>query len=156
VAIAVRAFRLPEADAEDVVQEVFARADERLGDLRSDDAFRPWLGQSARRLCIDHLSRGEARGLDGRADRRGRRRRDPRSPRRGADRALGARGSPRPLPGRARPLLVRDESYEAIGVALTIPSGTIASRISRCLGKLRGLLAEPASAPASVPQGAGA
>ena len=34
----------------------------------------------------------------------------------------------------------RDESYRAIGEALAIPAGTIASRISRCLGRLRGEL----------------
>jgi DNA-directed RNA polymerase specialized sigma24 family protein len=33
---------------------------------------------------------------------------------------------------------VRDESYQAIGVALGIPPGTIASRISRALDALRG------------------
>ena len=31
----------------------------------------------------------------------------------------------------------RDQTYEVIGVELSIPPGTIASRISRCLGKLR-------------------
>ena len=31
----------------------------------------------------------------------------------------------------------RDESYRTIGDALHLPSGTIASRISRCLSKLR-------------------
>ena len=31
----------------------------------------------------------------------------------------------------------RDESYRTIGDALDIPAGTIASRISRCLGHLR-------------------
>src|SRR5690242_9053264 len=31
----------------------------------------------------------------------------------------------------------RDESYQTIGASLGIPPGTIASRISRCLGKLR-------------------
>jgi RNA polymerase sigma factor (sigma-70 family) len=31
----------------------------------------------------------------------------------------------------------RDESYRAIGEALDIPTGTVASRISRCLAKLR-------------------
>jgi len=34
----------------------------------------------------------------------------------------------------------RDESYRAIGVALDLPAGTIASRISRCLAKLREIL----------------
>jgi len=31
----------------------------------------------------------------------------------------------------------RDESYRVIGDALDLPAGTIASRISRCLAKLR-------------------
>jgi DNA-directed RNA polymerase specialized sigma24 family protein len=31
----------------------------------------------------------------------------------------------------------RDESYKTIGEALDLPSGTIASRISRCLARLR-------------------
>ena len=31
----------------------------------------------------------------------------------------------------------RDESYKVIGEALDLPAGTIASRISRCLRKLR-------------------
>ena len=34
----------------------------------------------------------------------------------------------------------RDESYAVIGNALSIPAGTIASRISRCLRRLRELL----------------
>ena len=33
----------------------------------------------------------------------------------------------------------RDQSYHEIGDALDIPSGTIASRISRCLARLREL-----------------
>ena len=34
----------------------------------------------------------------------------------------------------------RDESYRTIGAELGLPSGTIASRISRCLAQLRGVL----------------
>jgi DNA-directed RNA polymerase specialized sigma24 family protein len=36
----------------------------------------------------------------------------------------------------------RDESYRTIAEAMDIPSGTIASRISRCLGRLRAQLGE--------------
>src|SRR5919205_944277 len=54
-AIAVQAFRLPDADAEDVFQEVFARAYQHLEKLRDDSAVRPWLAQLTRRLCIDRL-----------------------------------------------------------------------------------------------------
>src|SRR5213594_2636422 len=54
-AISVQAFRLSDADAEDVFQEVFARAYEHLDGLRDDAAVRPWLAQLTRRLCIDRL-----------------------------------------------------------------------------------------------------
>src|ERR1700758_534750 len=54
-AIAIRGFRLAHHDAEDIFQEVFARAYEKLPELRSDDAVRPWLAQLTRRLCIDRL-----------------------------------------------------------------------------------------------------
>src|SRR5436309_13082529 len=54
-AISVQAFRLSETDAEDVFQEVFARAFQHLDRLRDDAAVRPWLAQLTRRLCIDRL-----------------------------------------------------------------------------------------------------
>src|SRR5881409_4085407 len=54
-AISVQAFRLSDADAEDVFQEVFARAYQHLDKLRDDAAVRPWLAQLTRRLCIDRL-----------------------------------------------------------------------------------------------------
>src|SRR5947199_750037 len=59
-AIATQAFRLSQHDAEDVFQEVFAWVYQHLGRLRDDDAFRPWIAQLTRRLCIDTL-RGSAR-----------------------------------------------------------------------------------------------
>ena len=57
-AIAVRAFRLPEHDAEDVFQDVFARTFERLDSLRDDSAIRPWLAQLTRNACVDRLRAG--------------------------------------------------------------------------------------------------
>ena len=54
-AIASGAYRLQEADAEDVFQDVFARTYEQLDRLRDDAAIRPWIGQTTRRLCIDRL-----------------------------------------------------------------------------------------------------
>jgi DNA-directed RNA polymerase specialized sigma24 family protein len=45
------------------------------------------------------------------------------------------------LPENCRQILdrffARDESYRTIGDTLGLPAGTIASRISRCLAKLR-------------------
>jgi hypothetical protein len=40
----------------------------------------------------------------------------------------------------------RDESYRTIGAELELPAGTIASRIARCLARLRDVL-EPDLAP---------
>jgi RNA polymerase sigma-70 factor (ECF subfamily) len=135
-AIAVQAFKLPEHDAEDVFQEVFARAYEHLPKLRNDDAIRPWLAQLTRRLCIDKLRAGaheqpedgvEPIGVDDTLAR--------------LDDALAVHEALAILPDSCQDILdrffARDESYRAIGEALDLPSGTIASRISRCLAKLR-------------------
>src|SRR3954454_4910664 len=61
-AISTQAFRLSQPDAEDVFQEVFARVYQHLGGLRDDDAFRPWIAQLTRRLCIDRLRAGGREG----------------------------------------------------------------------------------------------
>jgi RNA polymerase sigma factor (sigma-70 family) len=136
-AIAVQAFRLPPDDADDVFQEVFARTYEHLDRLRDDAAIRPWLGQLTRRLCIDHLRSGareqpadaELEPVDAEAtlDR--------------LDEALTVHEALAELPEMCREILdrffTRDESYRTIGEALELPAGTIASRISRCLQKLR-------------------
>src|SRR5580765_888901 len=55
-AIAVQGFRLPQADAEDVFQDVFLRVYDRLETLRDDEAFKPWIAQLTRRVCLDRLS----------------------------------------------------------------------------------------------------
>src|SRR5919197_4822544 len=54
-AIAARAYGLQPADAEDVFQEVFARAYEQLDRLRDDDAVGAWIAQIARRLALARL-----------------------------------------------------------------------------------------------------
>jgi len=140
-AICVQGFDLERADAEDVFQEVFARAYQHLDSLRDDAAVRPWLAQLTRRLCIDRL-RASARE------------------RPTADEELELAGSEETLtvleealtvhealaevPEHCREILdrffARDESYKTIGEALDLPSGTIASRISRCLARLREIL----------------
>jgi RNA polymerase sigma factor (sigma-70 family) len=140
-AISVQAFRLPESDAEDVFQEVFARAYEHLNTLRDDAAVRPWLGQLTRRLCIDRL-RATARERPA-----GEQELEPA----GTDEtlalleeALTVHEALAESPEHCRQILdrffARDESYRTIGEALDLPAGTIASRISRCLARLRELL----------------
>jgi RNA polymerase sigma factor (sigma-70 family) len=138
-AIAVQAFRLPPSDAEDVFQEVFARAYENLHKLRDDNAIRPWLAQLTRRLCLDSIrvsSREqpeeslEPQEVDDTIAK--------------LDEALVVNEALATLPDNCREILdrffARDESYRHIGDALDLPAGTIASRISRCLVKLRGEL----------------
>jgi RNA polymerase sigma-70 factor (ECF subfamily) len=146
-AIAVQAYRLPPSDAEDVFQEVFARAYENLHKLRDDNAIRPWLAQLTRRLCLDSIRASarvqpeESLELEGADDTIAK-----------LDEALMVHEALATLPDNCREILdrffARDESYRNIGDALDLPAGTIASRISRCLVKLRGELEgrKPASA----------
>ena len=136
-AISSRGFRLAQQDAEDVFQEVFARAYERLSELRSDDAVRPWLAQLTRRLCIDKL-RLLARDTPSDADPDEREVDDLLAT---LDDAMAVRAALDKVGDPCREILdrffCRDESYRTIGEALEIPAGTIASRISRCLEKVR-------------------
>jgi RNA polymerase sigma factor (sigma-70 family) len=136
-AICSRGFRLAQQDAEDVFQEVFARAYERLSELRSDEAVRPWIAQLTRRLCIDRL-RLIARDSPS----------DPELDEREADDVLASlddamtvRAALDRVGDPCREILdrffCRDESYRTIGDMLEIPAGTVASRISRCLDKVR-------------------
>jgi len=137
-AIAVQAFRLPEHDAEDVFQEVFARVYERLDTLREDEAVRPWIAQLTRRLCIDRLRAGSREVTADTAEL-------PDGPDEDLlaqlEEAFDVHDALARLPENCREILdrffARDESYRAIGEALELPAGTIASRISRCLDKLR-------------------
>ncbi len=138
-AIAVQGFRLSQHDAEDVFQDLFARVYERLGSLREDDAVRPWIAQLTRRLCIDRLRSSGAREVetdvetlaDVPAD-------DVLSE---LEDAFDVHEAMAKLPENCRQILdsffARDESYRTIGDTLGLPPGTIASRISRCLDKLR-------------------
>jgi len=138
-AIIGQGFGLRAENAEDVFQEVFARAYQHLGRLREDEAIRPWIAQLTRRLCIDQLRSGsreqlsdeelEPAEVDETLDK--------------LEEALAVHEALAELPEHCQEILdrffARDESYQTIGAALDIPAGTIASRISRCLAKLREL-----------------
>ena len=144
-AIAVRGFRLSENDAEDVFQDVFARTFERLESLRDDTAIRPWLAQMTRNACVDRLRAGTreqpteeplADEVDGEIER--------------LDEALDVHEGLQALSPNCREVLdrffARDESYRTISSELDLPLGTIASRIARCLTKLRETLEGRSSA----------
>jgi RNA polymerase sigma-70 factor, ECF subfamily len=142
-AIAVRAYTLSDADAEEVFQDVFTRAYERLSELRDPAAVRPWLGQLTRRMAVDRIRAGTREQLsDELAD-------EPagdRDPIGEIEDALVLREAMSTLPEHCSEILdrffARDESYRTIGEAMDIPDGTIASRISRCLSRLRIQLSE--------------
>lgn len=141
-AIAVQGFRLSEPDAEDVFQEVFARTYEHLDRLRDDGAIRPWLAQLTRRLAIDRLRSSAREQPDASAlealDRQASAELDR------LEEAMSVRQAMLELSEDCQEILdrffARDQSYSAIAQATGIPMGTIASRISRCLTKLRGSL----------------
>jgi RNA polymerase sigma factor (sigma-70 family) len=136
-AIIGQGFGLRAENAEDVFQEVFARAYQHLGRLRDDEAIRPWIAQLTRRLCIDQLRSGSREQLTD----------EELEPAEvdetlaKLEEALAVHEALAELPEHCQEILdrffARDESYQTIGAALDIPSGTIASRISRCLAKLR-------------------
>jgi RNA polymerase sigma factor (sigma-70 family) len=137
-AIVVQGFRFSPDEADDVFQDVFLKVYERLDSLRSDDSVRPWIAQLTRRCCLDRIRGGGSRevavdeetpdtAIDEEIDR--------------ITEALDVHQALGTLSGECREILdrffTRDESYRTIGDELGIPSGTIASRISRCLARLR-------------------
>ena len=134
-AICAQGFRFAPQDAEDVFQDVFAKVYEQLDRLRDDGAVRPWIAQLTRRTCIDRLRAArdvpaedvEPAGFDDKLSE--------------LDEALAVREMMGTLSGSCQDILdrffARDESYKTIGDELDLPPGTIASRISRCLEKLK-------------------
>jgi RNA polymerase sigma-70 factor (ECF subfamily) len=135
-AICTQGFRFSTHEAEDVFQDVFAKVFEQLSRLRDDGAIRPWIAQLTRRTCIDRIRSGgreapsdelEPVGLDDTLA--------------SLEEAIDLREALRSLSESCQEILdrffARDESYKTIADALDLPAGTIASRISRCLDKLR-------------------
>jgi RNA polymerase sigma factor (sigma-70 family) len=136
-AIIGQGFGLRAENAEDVFQEVFARAYQHLDRLRDDEAIRPWIAQLTRRLCIDQLRSGSREQLTDEEVEPA----DVDETLSTLEEALAVHEALAELPEHCQEILdrffARDESYQTIGAALDIPAGTIASRISRCLAKLR-------------------
>jgi RNA polymerase sigma-70 factor (ECF subfamily) len=137
-AIVARVYRLEGHDAEDVFQEVFARVFERLDTLRDGDALRPWIAQTARNCAVDSLRRsGREMPVDVVPE-------DADDGVERLDEALTVHAALERLSPECHEILdrffCRDESYRTIGDELALPSGTIASRIARCLPRLRAVI----------------
>jgi RNA polymerase sigma-70 factor (ECF subfamily) len=143
-AISIQAYGLTEHDAEEVFQEVYARTYEHLATLRDDGAIRAWIGQLTRRLAIDRLRVARRERLvddffeqvEVRASAELER----------IELALSIQAAMGGLSDECQEILdrffARQQSYTEIAEALDIPMGTVASRISRCLSKLRGQLGD--------------
>ena len=147
-AICVQGFRFSPQDAEDTFQDVFAKVYEQLGRLRDDGAIRPWIAQLTRRSCIDRLRSARETATEdveppGVEDKLAE-----------LDEAITVREMMATLSGSCQEILdrffARDESYRTIGDALDLPAGTIASRISRCLEKLKTAMEDPETVPRPV------
>jgi RNA polymerase sigma factor (sigma-70 family) len=135
-AICTRGFRLREEDAEDVFQDVFTRVYTRLDSLRDPSALRPWIAQLTRRRCLDALAQSKhetptehEEAIEESSDLSD------------VEEAFAVREALATLPDACQDILDRffaqDQSYRTISDELGIPSGTIASRIARCLTRLR-------------------
>jgi RNA polymerase sigma-70 factor (ECF subfamily) len=135
-AVTIRGFRLREQDAEDAFQEVFTRVYMNLDKLRDDAALRPWIAQLTRRVCLDSIAKSGREQPTG--ERVGEEESDDLTE---IEEAFTVREAMAALPEACREILdrffARDQSYRTISSELELPSGTIASRIARCLGKLR-------------------
>jgi RNA polymerase sigma factor (sigma-70 family) len=140
-AIAGRGFRLADHDAEDVFQDVFLRVYQRLDSVRDPGSLRPWIGQVTRRLCLDRLAAAKGEPDSGDPDET-----ESDGSLAEIESAMDVRDALRTLDERCRELLdrffARDEPYRVIADELDLPMGTVASRISRCLDKLRDVLGE--------------
>ena len=142
-ALAVRGFRFSPEEAEEVLQDTFAQVYEHLADYRGTGPLGAWMGAIAKNVARQRLrSRSRHPGSS--------------LPEEAADTAqqqaleaveesllvrdVLARLEP-PCGEVLRRFFVMDQKYAEIASAMQIPEGTVASRIARCLVRLRQALA---------------
>ena len=147
----------PEADAADAVQDAFIKAYAALSQFRDGAPLRPWLlrivaneSRNRRRSAARRAGLAERATLDGR------------------DESTGPSPEAEVLAAETRATLLRalsglrDEDREVIGArylldlseaetaeALSLPRGTVKSRTSRALGRLRVILGQLEAGPAN-------
>jgi RNA polymerase sigma-70 factor (ECF subfamily) len=142
------AYRLAAHDAEDAFQEVFTRLYVNLGQLREDRALPGWIAQVTRNVAVDliRLRRHELAD-DGLLDES-----SYDEPYEQVVEAMSVRQALGKLPELQREILerffVQDQSYRTIAEELSIPPGTIASRVSRALAMLHDQMMEENTAAA--------
>lgn len=141
-ALAVRGLRFSPQEAEEVLQDTFAQVYEHLSEYRGTGPLAAWMGAIAKNVARQRLRR---------------RSRHPESalPPEAADsaqqQALEAVEASllvgdalarleSPCEEVLRRFFIMDQKYAEIASAMRIPEGTVASRIARCLVRLRLLL----------------
>ena len=133
---------------EDIVQQVWVRAWERLGTLENPRRLRPWLYTVARNTAIDALTARRRENLpaslDGRAVAPDRQRKNPLEAAAGKELQATLLRAVRSLPGLYRePFVLRhleDWSYAEIGEVLGLPVETVETRLVRARRLLREML----------------
>ena len=138
-------------DAQDCAQEAMLRAYRSFSSFRQDASFSTWITRIAMNVCVDALrKRKDAVSLEALREDRGF---DPPDPSPGAYARLEKKERMRLLrqamdqlpPDLKAPLVLRDlrgMSYEEVAQTLSLPLGTVKSRISRAREKLSSLLSE--------------
>lgn len=142
--IAMRGFGMDTEDAREVVQESLLKLYEGLPGYRGEGEFRAWLRQIVRNCGVAYLRRRRpAEALDDSL--RDRRQEETLEH---VERAFTLREAVRSLDEACRQTIslffFEGRSYKDIAAALAIPEGTVASRLARCVAKLRAKVGERA------------
>ncbi|MGH2349870.1 MAG: RNA polymerase sigma factor [bacterium] len=141
-AVASRGFHLSPDEAEEVLQDTMLQVYEHLADYRGTGALRAWIGTIAQNASRQRLRgrsrRGETALPDEIPDASQQRALD------AVEEAFQTRSALAQLDLPCRQVLEQfflgNRKYAEIASDLGIPAGTVASRISRCLVRLRRLL----------------
>jgi RNA polymerase sigma factor (sigma-70 family) len=145
-ALAVRGFRFPREDAEEVLQETMVQVYEHLGDYRGAGPLRAWIGAVAANVARQRLrsrSRHPESSLPQEASDAGQQQALD-----AVEEAVVVRAALAGLEAPCREVLNRffalNQKYAEISKDMGIPEGTVASRIARCLTRLRQVLGRTA------------
>jgi RNA polymerase sigma-70 factor, ECF subfamily len=140
--IAMRGFSIGVDDAREIVQDSLLKLFEGLPGYRGEGEFRAWLRQLVRNSAIAHLRRRRpTEALDDTV-----RDHDQEETFARIERAAVLREAVRSLDEPCRQIIslffFEGRSYKDIAGALAIAEGTVASRLARCVAKLRGKVGE--------------
>lgn len=137
-----------EADADEAAQEAFLAAWRGLPNFRGESRFSTWLYQLVNHATIDLLRREKRRVITGDIDEVDTPDTAP-SPHQTAERneqRQAVRRAVLALPPEQRQVVVlrfmEELSYEEIGAALHLPTGTVKSRLNRAKAALREILSQ--------------